>query len=930
MTTIQKILSKERQETPMPATFADRYLVERAASTGTASFVWRAKDLSSSAPVALKFFSEHWVRNPAAFGAAQQVVARLQRVQHPGLITAQEVVVGTKYAAFVTPWIEGPSLRQMMYARPTRFFEVEDFRRWLSGLLHVLEAAHAHGLVHGALDPDVVLQNGGDIYVVGSGINAWIHDAARRHGVRAVYKSPPAGMSPSRLRGEPPRASDDIYAVGALIYEMLVGAPPRRGRWGGLSSRPLEMARQRRRNGDRGDAIPIPWERTVLRCLEPRERDRPGSARELRLRLDLPEPVKAWRKSPAVAPPPQSSSAAESPPSSAPSQHSSPPESPPPARQSPPPQPAASPPPRPQPAASPPPRPPAATGRPAPPGPAAVHAKAPRVSRLPEPQTAAGVFWLRVLFVAVVLATIGVAGWLAWKVSEQRAQTREASTTPVDQPPAATPDSRPTSTVDQPSADTTQAKEAMETPPAPIAEATTEPPAEVTTPTKPPPPAESAASSSEEPAPSAPSADETTSATPTETSPPPPPPAPATGSIDVQSEPAGAAVRIGDRPADHTPFHVDDLAPGQYPVLVTHPGYAPFQTSVTVTADGVSHVEAPLQRLTGRLHVASNPAGVGFVARSVSNEGEPREGVTPAELQLPTGRYVVVFHRDGFTPRTLVVDVNDRRVASANTTFPKPEPAVVPAAVAAASLPPEKAPGSTPALENDVARAIAEDTARQAARAVTSPVAAATGAEAAAAPHAALALHPPPPALGASVATTANPVPESGTSPLPSRVVPTSQAPTLQPSEVQPAQTPASARPAPATPPPGGESPEMGSIERAPTPEVAESAAPPPAAALPDHGIYEMSDVDVAPRLLQRVDPEVRNLRFRRGNARVEIVVVIDRTGRVAVARVHSATVRSLIEPSLQAVRSWRFSPAQKDGRNVSVRVLLPLVFSNP
>ena len=61
-------------------------------------------------------------------------------------------------------------------------------------------------------------------------------------------------------------------------------------------------------------------------------------------------------------------------------------------------------------------------------------------------------------------------------------------------------------------------------------------------------------------------------------------PAVVTGTLDVASRPTGAAVTINGKPSGTTPFTVDDLAPGEYRIMMTMPGYQNFATTVRVVA----------------------------------------------------------------------------------------------------------------------------------------------------------------------------------------------------------------------------------------------------------------------------------------------------------------------------------------------------------
>jgi formylglycine-generating enzyme required for sulfatase activity len=107
-------------------------------------------------------------------------------------------------------------------------------------------------------------------------------------------------MSPQQLRGEKPTAADDIYALGATLYELLAGKPP--FYTGDLTHQILEIvpvrpSERRAELGFEGAPIPPWWEETILACLAKDAARRPASAGEVARRLKLStattEPVAA-------------------------------------------------------------------------------------------------------------------------------------------------------------------------------------------------------------------------------------------------------------------------------------------------------------------------------------------------------------------------------------------------------------------------------------------------------------------------------------------------------------------------------------------------------------------------------------------------------------------------------------------------------------
>lgn len=911
-----------------PSIFAGRYVVESADAPQAPCIGTWAKDIQTGNVVALRFFPSLLVLNPADLSVAQHVVASTQAVSHPGLVAALEVVRDGRDAAIVSPWIEGPTLREVMADPASRFFRRVELRRWIPTLLDVFEAAHRAGVIHGALNPDAIFLEAGQVKVAGFGVNAWLRRAQFRRGPCPPGDDQVDYLSPAQRRLEAPRMADDIYALGAVLYEMVAGTPPRTSWWKGLPS----MSRQRRANGGRGDRVPFSWESAVARCLRTRESSRLGSATELRSRLrveagtaaealparDTPAVVRAparkrlpvrvpARPGAVSAPPVGTASSAKSLPvrpepqdlallpaaavpavalgslpaasasretrtletaAGAPDAAGLPEEEAAVAKRKP--DTSAWPPPRPRGIASAPPSGASATFPPRA-GPVTVIDRTGLQSEgASGPRDTA---FLRAIYILVLLATIGVGGWMAWRFYEDKQGLLSSLMNLRRHWPLGSESDRgreqaaPPPGVDGGDGVSAPAVPAGATLHAPAEEEPLEGRAQHL-------PAETSgrndvatpASASREGAPA----------------PPPSPPPVAQGALVVRTQPPGAEVVVGDLPPQSAPFDLPLLAPGTYLVRAHADGYAPYEASVSVHAGETSVLEAPLERLSGRLQVVSEPAGLAFAVRTEGDSRSLEEGTTPAELQLPTGPYVVRFRRYGAL-QVKAIEVEEDRLAVARATFVSESPRL--AAPAPPSPEPETAAASEPALPAPPL-ASRDDLPVEAAPTVVPP-------------------ELPTPATEPPAQLSDSP------SPLPEAELPQVAAPANATGrgEVDPNTV-------------IGVIPRGG--YREPRTPVIEPAAGRPL----EGGIFELGGVDVAPQLLEREDPVVPSRSFRSpAGERVELIVVIDRMGRVASAEVRSATDRSLIEPSLRAVRLWRFSPAKKQGHPVPVRVSLPLVF---
>ena len=156
-------------------------------------------------------------------------------------------------------------------------------------LCEALEYAHSAGLVAGDILPDnLIVDPDGNLKLKDLGIANCITDSMSRLMVIHDTSETLSYQSPQRAAGQKPAIADDLYSLGANIYELLTGKPPFYA--GDIRDQvngkiPPLMSERRAELGIKGDAIPKCWEETVAACLAKDPAQRPESAAEVEKRL---------------------------------------------------------------------------------------------------------------------------------------------------------------------------------------------------------------------------------------------------------------------------------------------------------------------------------------------------------------------------------------------------------------------------------------------------------------------------------------------------------------------------------------------------------------------------------------------------------------------------------------------------------------------
>ncbi|RPI15882.1 MAG: serine/threonine-protein kinase [Lysobacterales bacterium] len=269
---------------------AGRYGLSRRLADGRVTEAWLAHDRGTGDECVLKVLVAGTTDERAAFLAA----ARLQQaIRHPRVQPCLAVHDGTPAFA-VFPALPGDASR--LRGRPwTELVHV------LRGVADALAALHAQDLVHRDLKPaNVLIGDDGEPLLADFGLAARVGDAA------ALAGGSPYSMSPQQREDQPPASADDVYAYGALAYELLSGYPPHYP----VAATELVPGGEPAPFAARLGA-PAALERLVRRCLAQQPQDRPSAAEVAdTLRTLAPDtgavPSSAERRRVELRPPPAS------------------------------------------------------------------------------------------------------------------------------------------------------------------------------------------------------------------------------------------------------------------------------------------------------------------------------------------------------------------------------------------------------------------------------------------------------------------------------------------------------------------------------------------------------------------------------------------------------------------------------------------------
>src|SRR5580658_3365798 len=205
-----------------------RYTLLRQIARGGMGVVWLAQDERLNESVALKFLSSAVRNDTAELARLRQETQKSRKLTHANIIRIYDLYEAPGELAFISmEYVNGPNLWDAMTQQPNGVFAWADLKPLVRQLCEALAYAHGERVIHRDLKPtNLMLAENRRLKLADFGLAAVAMQVEAASVERRFGGGTLTHMSPQQLAGDVAAVTDDIYALGATLYDLLSGQPP--------------------------------------------------------------------------------------------------------------------------------------------------------------------------------------------------------------------------------------------------------------------------------------------------------------------------------------------------------------------------------------------------------------------------------------------------------------------------------------------------------------------------------------------------------------------------------------------------------------------------------------------------------------------------------------------------------------------------------
>ena len=281
-----------------------RYTLVDILGQGGMGVVWLARDEELERDVALKFLPQPLVHDGALLNDLKRETRRSLELTHKNIVRIYDFEHDERMACISMEYVDGQTLSNLRGEKEQKVFEPSELAPLTAQLCEALDYAHNYArVIHRDLKPaNLMVNRRGELKVSDFGIARSLSDTVSRLTAEQGRSGTLVYMSPQQLEGKRGTHLDDIYSLGATLYDLLTSKPPFYS--GNIDTQihervPPSMTERRKDLNIEPASVAAIWEQVVAACLQKDPAKRPQSAMEVAHRLQLssvPVPARIVRR----------------------------------------------------------------------------------------------------------------------------------------------------------------------------------------------------------------------------------------------------------------------------------------------------------------------------------------------------------------------------------------------------------------------------------------------------------------------------------------------------------------------------------------------------------------------------------------------------------------------------------------------------------